>query len=54
VRVRVTIGSSTWSTSVFPDKQREAYVLPIKKAVRTKEGIAVGDVVTVAIELVDG
>jgi hypothetical protein len=53
VRVQVTIGSSTWATSLFPDSKEQAYVLPIKKPVRTKEGIAVGDIVTVHIELVD-
>ena len=54
VRVRVTIGSSTWSTSVFPDKKREAYVLPVKKDVRTREAVAAGDRVTVQLELLDG
>src|SRR5262249_7825443 len=28
VRVRVTIGTSTWTTSVFPDSGSGAYVLP--------------------------
>ena len=54
VRVRVTVGSTTWSTSVFPDKQREAYVLPVKKDVRTREGVAAGDRVSVQLELLEG
>ena len=54
VRVRVTIGSSTWTTSVFPDKQREAYVLPVKKDVRAREGVVAGDVVGVQLDLLEG
>lgn len=53
VRVRVTIGGSTWSTSVFPDSKRSSYVLPVKKAVRTAEGIGAGDDVEVALEVLD-
>ncbi len=53
VRVRVTAGGSTWATSVFPDSARGAYVLPVKRAVRTAEGLGVGDVATVTVELVD-
>ena len=53
VRVKVTIGSSTWTTSVFPDKKRAAYVLPVKKAVRTKEGLAAGGTAKVFLELLD-
>jgi hypothetical protein len=54
VRVRVTVGSMTWSTSVFPDSKRGAYVLPIKKAVRTSAGIKVGDEVGVHLEVPAG
>lgn len=39
VRVEVTIGSSTWRTSVFPSAEEKTYVLPVKKAVRTAEGL---------------
>ncbi|MFA6299263.1 MAG: DUF1905 domain-containing protein, partial [Nocardioides sp.] len=42
VRVEVTVGSTTWRTSVFPDKARR-YVLPVKKAVRRAESLEVGD-----------
>lgn len=42
VRVEVTVGSTTWRTSVFPDKAR-GYVLPVKKAVRRAESLEVGD-----------
>lgn len=53
VRVRVTVGSTTWSTSVFPDSKRQAYVLPVKKAVRSSESLDIGDQVPVVLELVD-
>jgi len=53
VRVRVTIGATSWQTSIFPDGGREAYVLPLKRAVRTAEGLDVGDTCTVTVELVD-
>ncbi|WP_373320378.1 DUF1905 domain-containing protein [Virgisporangium aurantiacum] len=52
VRVRVSIGGSTWSTSVFPDGARGVYVLPVKKAVRRAEGIEAGDVAGVTVEVI--
>lgn len=53
VRVRVTIGATAWTTSVFPDKKRGGYVLPIKKDVRRAEDFAAGDRVDVELELLD-
>lgn len=53
VKVRVRIGGSEWSTSVFPDSKQQAYVLPIKKAVRVAEKLKPGDAVRVHLELVD-
>lgn len=53
VRVRVTLGGSTWATSIFPDGGRDAYVLPIKRAVRRAESLDAGDVATVTVELID-
>jgi hypothetical protein len=50
VKVEVTIGASTWSTSVFPDTRR-TYVLPLKRSVRDAEGILEGDVVDVRLTL---
>lgn len=51
VRVRATIGGSTWTTSIFPGSHTEGYSLPIKKSVRTAEGIGVDDRVQVELEL---
>jgi hypothetical protein len=53
VRVRVTVGGSTWTTSIFPDRSRGSYVLPIKRAVRKAEALDEGDIATVTVELVD-
>jgi len=53
VPVSVTIGATTWRTSVFPDAKRGAYILPVKRAVRTAESIAVGDEVAITLRLVD-
>jgi hypothetical protein len=53
VRVRVTVGGSTWSTSVFPDSKRGSYLLPVKKAVRTAEGLVEGGDVPVVLDVLD-
>ncbi len=54
VRVEATIGTSTWRTSVFPSTdQAGCYVLPVKKAVRVREGIGEGDVVRAAVRAVE-
>ena len=49
VRVEATIGATTWQTSVFPDTKRGAYVLPVKKAVRTAEDLDEGTTATVTL-----
>jgi hypothetical protein len=50
VRVAVTLGTSTWQTSVFPGDDGH-YGLPVKKAVRRKEGVEAGDLVRVRLEV---
>ncbi|HEX3712424.1 MAG TPA: DUF1905 domain-containing protein [Trebonia sp.] len=52
LRVRATIGSSTWSTSIFPSSEA-GFVLPVKRPVRAAEDLEVGDKATVTLELVD-
>jgi hypothetical protein len=49
VPVRVRIGETSWETSLFPDKQRGSYVLPVKRSVREAESLADGDAVTVEL-----
>ena len=51
VRVEVTIGDSTWTTSVFPDTESGSFVLPVKKPVRHAEHIEDGDEVAVVLRL---
>ena len=53
LRVRVTVGGSTWTTSIFPGSGSGTYVLPIKRPVRTAEALDVGDIATVTVELMD-
>ena len=52
MRVEVTVGSTTWLTSLFPSTEQGAYVLPVKKAVRTAEGVGDDDPLEVTIRLV--
>lgn len=52
LRVRATIGASTWTTSIFPGSQA-AYALPVKRSIRAAEALDVGDTAKVAVELVD-
>lgn len=54
VRVEVRIGGSTWRTSVFPSSAESTYVLPVKRAVRTAEGLDVGDDAVVGLTVLDG
>jgi len=47
--VMVTIGNTTWKTSIFPDKKSESYLLPLKAVARKKEYIQVGQEIEVTI-----
>lgn len=51
VRVTVTVGATSWSTSVFPDTGTKSYLLPVKKQVRKSEGIGDGDMIDLSLEL---
>jgi hypothetical protein len=53
LRVEVTIGATTWCTSIFPDKKRETYVLPVKKGVRAAEGLDAGSAAHVHLTVVE-
>ena len=53
VRVTVTIGRSTWQTSVFPGDDGR-YGLPVKKSVRRAESVESGDRVRVRLEILGG
>ncbi len=47
---RVTVGKTTWITSIFPSKNK-VYLLFLKKAVRKAENLAVGDKIKVKVEV---
>jgi len=51
VKVRATIGVTSWGTSVFPEKESGSFLLPVKKAVRAAEGIVADDLVPVELEV---
>jgi hypothetical protein len=53
VPVRVTVGTTTWRTSVFPESASGRYVLPVKKAVRRAEHLEEDEPVTVRLEVLD-
>lgn len=49
LRVEVTIGTTRWQTSIFPDRKRGTYLLPVKKSVRVAEGLAAGSMARVEL-----
>lgn len=52
IRVEVTVGTTTWRTSIFPSTSEKTYVLPVKKAVRVAEHLDNGASVTVELHVV--
>jgi hypothetical protein len=51
VPVVAAIGEARWETSVFYDRKRDAYLLPVKAPVRRQAGIAEGDEVRFTVEV---
>lgn len=49
VKVTASLGSSRWSTSIFPQSDG-CYVLAVKKSVRDREGVGLGDTVRIGVE----
>jgi hypothetical protein len=49
IPITARVGVTEWKTSLFPKDGR--YLLPVKAAVRTAEGLAEGDEVRVRLEL---
>jgi hypothetical protein len=50
VRVEVTLGPTTWRTSIFPGKA--GWALPVKRAVRRAADVEAGDTATIELRLV--
>lgn len=51
VPVEVTIGQTSWKTSIFPESKTKCYILPIKADVRKKENIKADDLVDITLML---
>lgn len=51
VKVKASVGKTSWDTSIFPDKRSGTFLLPIKASVRRAEGIAAGDMITFALDI---
>lgn len=49
--MRVTVGETVWETSIFPDKETGSYILPLKFAIRKKEGIKADQLLRFSLEL---
>jgi hypothetical protein len=49
--VTVTIGETSWKTSIFPDKKTASYLLPLKADMRKRAGINAGDKITFSVEI---
>ncbi|MCG8567701.1 MAG: DUF1905 domain-containing protein [Desulfobacterales bacterium] len=54
IKVKASIGSSTWETTIWPDKASGSFLLPVKAAVRKAERIAPGDQADVALTVLTG
>jgi hypothetical protein len=50
-QVTATTGCTRWSTSLFADQKRGAFLLPVKADVRRREKIALGDEIEVQLRL---
>ncbi len=51
LKVTVTLGETTWKTSIFPEKKKSTYFLPLKKEVRKIEQVTNGDTITFLLEV---
>lgn len=49
IPVAVTLGDTTWTTSLFP--KDDTYLVPIKAAVRAAERVGAGDTVGIRLRL---
>lgn len=51
IRVAARIGATRWQTSIFPDRRRNAYLLPVKAEVRRREQLVEGRTIMLELEL---
>lgn len=53
LKVEVTLGETSWKTSIFPDKKTSTYLLPLKKDIRTKVRVKAGDTVVCTLTILN-
>lgn len=51
IPVSVRIGTTSWKTSIFPDKKSNSFILPLKSTVRNAEGIEEGNEIVVEVSV---
>lgn len=49
--VLVTVGKTSWRTSIFPDTKTGTYLLPLKAEVRKKEGIYAKEIISFILQI---
>lgn len=52
IKIEASIGKTSWQTSLLPFKKDNTYLIALKKEVRAKEGIMVGDTVKISFKLI--
>jgi hypothetical protein len=52
VKIKATLGKTSWATALFPQTKTGTYLLSIKAAVRKKEDVWAGDNISITIELI--
>jgi hypothetical protein len=51
IKVRATVGDTSWETSIFPAKDFGGWLLPVKASVRKAEALVAGNPVKVAVTM---
>lgn len=51
LKASITIGTSSWKTSIWFDTKHDSYLVPIKSAVRQKEKLAIGETIKGSLEI---
>ncbi len=52
IRVEITVGKTTWKSSIFPDKKSGTYLLPTKASVRRAEHILDDEPVSFTLRII--
>jgi len=50
-RAKITVGKSTWETSLLPHNASDTYLIALKASIRKAEGLFEGDNVTAFVQL---